>query len=236
MPGNFIRPNWLAPDNVRAISTVRTGGVSTGVYESLNLGTHVGDDIKCVKANRAEIPCPSSQLWLEQVHGTEILYFGADEVPTNVADGSYTQEKHHTCIVMTADCLPVLLTDTQGSFVAALHCGWRGLADGLIEQALNTINSEFEIIAWLGPAIGPDAFEVGTDVFAAFPEQQSAFRNLSSGKFLADIFAIATMKLNALGVTQVCSSQLCTFSNPEQFFSYRRDGQTGRMATLIWLE
>lgn len=233
---NFISPNWKVPGHVRAISTLRTGGISKGAYKSLNLGTHVGDDNECVRGNRAKLPCPQRQLWLEQVHGTKLLYFGNGQISSNAADGSYTQEKHHTCIVMTADCLPVLLTDSQGSFVAALHCGWRGLAGGLIEHALTTIKSKSEIIAWLGPAIGPDAFEVGRDVAAAFPKQQSAFRSISPEKFLADIFAIATMKLNTLGVTQVYSSQLCTWSNPEKFFSYRRDGQTGRMATLIWLE
>ena len=186
------------------------------------------------------MPGPDKRLWLQQIHSNQVVEFVRDSNQIAKVDGSFTFLKNHACVVMTADCLPVLLTDTQGSFVAALHCGWRGLAGDIIQQCLLQLGphtkSNEDVIAWLGPAIGPDAFEVGSDVLAAFPEQESAFKQKSDNKYLADIFAIASMKLNSLGVTQVFSSNLCTWSDPQRFFSYRRDGQTGRMASLIWIE
>lgn len=240
MATHFIRPEWSAPVNVKAISTLRTGGHSEGAYNSMNLGLHVGDKTEAVLANRDSLSVPKRQLWLQQTHSNKILRFNNNAVQNTEADGSFTTEKFYTCVVMTADCLPVLLTDTHGSFVAALHCGWRGLAGNIVENCVQQMRTEFnassDIIAWLGPAIGPEAFEVGVDVVEAFPLQNEAFSAKPNGKYMADIFAIATAKLNALGVTQVFSSNLCTYSEPQRFFSYRRDGQTGRMATLIWLE
>ncbi|BDX07253.1 peptidoglycan editing factor PgeF [Planctobacterium marinum] len=244
MTAHFITPDWTAPSHVKAISTLRSGGTSSGVYDSLNLGLHVGDEEQRVVANRSSLPGPNKRLWLQQTHSCRVVKFGEGSIvgdnDNTAADGSFTFFKNHSCVVMTADCLPVLLTNKQGSFVAALHCGWRGLAGDIIQQCLlqlrSHIQSNGEVIAWLGPAIGPDAFEVGSDVLAAFPKQSSAFKAQPNDKYLADIFAIATMKLNLLGVTQVFSSNLCTWSDRQRFFSYRRDGQTGRMASLIWIE
>ena len=233
---HYLIPEWPAPDSVKAISTLRTGGVSQAPFASQNLGLHVGDAAESVQQNRNNLPCPEQPLWLNQVHGTDIIELNHQLIVNNTADGSYTRAKQRVCVVMTADCLPVLLTDTAGSFVAALHCGWRGLAGGILEKLIQTITPEGEVLAWLGPAIGPQAFEVGGEVREAFASQQNAFKPLSGNKYLADIFAIATMKLNACGVNQVYTSGLCTYSDEARFFSYRRDGQTGRMATLIWLQ
>lgn len=233
---HYLIPEWPAPESVKAISTLRTAGVSRAPFASQNLGLHVGDVAESVQQNRNNLPCPEQPLWLNQVHGTDILELNHQLIVNNTADGSYTRAKQRVCVVMTADCLPVLLTDTAGSFVAALHCGWRGLAGGILEKLIQTITPEGQVLAWLGPAIGPQAFEVGGEVREAFASQQNAFKPMSGDKYLADIFAIATMKLNACGVHQVYSSGLCTYSDESRFFSYRRDGQTGRMATLIWLQ
>ena len=238
---NLITPNWPAPQHIKAFSTIRHGGVSSTAYESLNLGAHVGDDVEAVTANRALLPVPTSPCWLNQVHGTNIVEFSESGPVPLEADGSFSTRSQQVCVVMTADCLPVLLTDSDGSFVAAIHCGWKGLANGILEKFLVRKENLNHVMVWLGPAIGPNAFEVGIDVFDAFPKEQVAFKaisgkNISNKKYLANIFQIATMKLQKLGVGQIYSEQQCTFLNSEQFFSYRRDGNTGRMATCIWIE
>ncbi|EJN8559335.1 peptidoglycan editing factor PgeF [Vibrio alginolyticus] len=238
-----IIPNWPAPKNVKAFASTRIGGFSTGPYQGLNLGTHVGDDLSLVEKNRAwlaqQANMPNAPIWLNQTHSTIVAQ--ANEPTTQVldADGVFTSSSHAVCSAMTADCLPVLLTNTQGTQVAAVHAGWRGLANGIVENALALFSGE--VIAWLGPAIGPQAFEVGEDVLQAFVDfdsqanQAFAPRDID-GKWLADMSVLATQRLNRAGVTQVFDSGLCTYQDKASFYSYRRDGKTGRQATFIWIE
>ena len=238
---NLITPNWSVPQSIKAFSTTRKGGNSSKPYDSLNLGGHVGDDVESVKANRALLPVPLAPCWLNQVHSTETIEFAETIFAPLTADGCFSNRPQQVCVVMTADCLPVLLTDSEGSFVAAIHCGWKGMANGILEKFLKTRKNLNGVIAWLGPAIGPNAFEVDKDVLAVFPEEREAFQSIvnkgiSQKKYQANIFQIATMKLQRLGVSQIYSEQQCTFSDSENFFSYRRDGTTGRMASFIWIE
>ncbi|MDO9054827.1 MAG: peptidoglycan editing factor PgeF [Gallionella sp.] len=236
----LIIPEWPAPENVRALQTTRQGGVSVAPYPSLNLGSHVGDAPLSVARNRMLLNSllPSEPVWLEQVHGTVVA--DADRAGCRtVADACIA--RRGVCVVMTADCLPVLLCDRQGSVVGAAHAGWRGLAAGVIEatvQAMGVLPQN--LMAWLGPAIGPQAFEVGEEVRAAFvetdPEAAVAFMPGRSGKYLADIYRLARLRLNALGITQIYGGEYCTYGEPDRFFSYRRDGITGRQATFIWLD
>jgi len=239
----FIHPDWPAPAGVRALTTTRQGGASAGAYASFNLGDHVDDDPAAVARNRARlreqlgIPEPS---WLKQVHGTDIVEAAFGEAG-HVADGSYTDMAGTVCAVLTADCLPVFLCDRFGSRVAVVHAGWRGLVNGVIEAGVLALRTPGdELMAWLGPAIGPESYEVGDDVRAAFlsadPEAERAFRPNGAGKWLMDIYALARQRLQGIGVEAVTGGGRCTFREQETFFSYRRDGETGRMASLIWLE
>ena len=236
-----IIPDWDAPANVRALVTTRRGGVSQGPYASLNLGDHVGDDPQAVSANRALLRSlmPSEPVWLKQVHGLAVV--AADEA-TAVPEGdaSVAHRSGTVCAVLTADCLPVLLCDRDGTVVGAAHAGWRGLAGGVIEATVAAMRvPPGRLMAWLGPAIGPQAFEVGDEVREVFlrhdPAAERAFVPHGSGKWLADIYVLASQRLAALGVSQVSGGGLCTFHDRERFYSYRRDGVTGRMASLIWL-
>jgi YfiH family protein len=240
---NVIRPDWPAPASVRALTTIRAGGASAGAYASFNLGDHVGDDPAAVAANRARlreqygIPEPS---WLKQVHGTDVIEAAFGE-SGHVADGSFTEMAGTVCAVLTADCLPVFLCDRAGSRVAAVHAGWRGLCNGVIEAGVLALRTPGdELLAWLGPAIGPDSYEVGDDVrnefLAAGTEAESAFRARGPGKWLADLYALARQRLNAIGVSAVYGGGRCTYRETGHFYSYRRDGTTGRMASLIWIE
>jgi YfiH family protein len=224
--------------------TTRIGGVSQGPYQSLNLGDHVGDDAQCVAQNRSllgvTLGLPSEPTWLSQIHGTDIveLPYTGSQVPQ--ADGSVSREVGPVCVVMTADCLPVLLCDDRGTVVAAAHAGWRGLAAGVIEQAIKTMAVPPEsVMAWLGPAIGPEVFEVGEDVVQAFVDQQiesqQAFLQISQDRWLADIYCLARLRLQSMGVGQIGGGGFCTYHEAERFYSYRRDKLTGRMAALIWL-
>jgi YfiH family protein len=238
-----IIPNWPAPKNVKAFASTRVGGFSIAPYQGLNLGAHVGDDSSIVEKNRDWLAqranMPSAPIWLNQTHSTVVAQASAPTTQVLDADGVFTSSSNVVCSAMTADCLPVLLTNTQGTQVSAVHAGWRGLANGIVENALELFSGE--VIAWLGPAIGPKAFEVGEDVLQAFmdfdPQAYQAFtpRNVE-GKWLADMSKLATQRLNRAGVTKVFDSGLCTFQNKEDFFSYRRDGVTGRQATFIWIE
>lgn len=240
----FIVPNWPVPNNIRAISSIREGGVSAEPYASLNVGMHVGDSEQDVTTNRVRLAraskMPSAPVWLNQTHSNTVLELenATDEVLD--ADASFTRTPGVVCAAMTADCLPVLLADEQGRQVAAVHAGWRGLADGIIENAVSQFSGK--VMAWLGPAIGPDAFEVGQDVYDEFVgrylEAKSAFKQSANNddKFFADMHQLATQALNRAGVTNISRDTRCTYSNPEQFFSYRRDGQTGRQVTCIWME
>lgn len=240
----FLRPDWPAPANVRAATTLRTGGASVGAYAGCNLGDHVGDSPAAVAANRAAVTAalalPYAPAWLQQVHGTRVV--NAAEVTTPIAaDGSFATAPGAVCAVLTADCLPVLLCALAGDAVAALHAGWRGLADGVIEAGVRALARPGELmLAWLGPAIGPQRFEVGGEVRAQFCAHDSdaaaAFVAAGDGKWLADIYLLARQRLAAAGVTAVYGGGLCTVGDAQRFYSYRRDGATGRMASLIWLQ
>jgi len=238
----IIRPEWPAPSNVHAAVTTRVGGVSLKPYNSLNLGDHVGDEPAAVAENRQRLrealQLPDEPRWLSQVHGTTAV--DAVVCATGCeADASHSDRSGVVCAVLTADCLPVLLCDTAGRHVAAAHAGWRGLLNGVIERTLSAMGGDGECLAWLGPAIGPEAFEVGDEVREAFlavdDGADSAFRPSANGRWLADIYALARRRLHAAGVDGIYGGGFCTFSEAERFYSYRRDGQTGRMASLIWL-
>ena len=235
-------PDWPAPARVHALQTTRQGGMSRAPYASFNLGTHVGDAAAAVAENRRQLASmlPGEPLWLEQVHGCAVV-LAEQAAGTPRADAAVTRRAGKVCAVMTADCLPLLLCDAAGSVVAAAHAGWRGLADGVIEATLRAMQVDAaQAMAWLGPAIGPQAFEVGGEVREQFVAQQAqaakAFVPTTPGKWRADLYQLARLRLQAAGVQQISGGKLCTHGDAERFFSYRRDGQTGRMATLIWLE
>lgn len=241
---DWITPDWPAPSNVKALFTTRNGGGSSAPYASLNLGDHVGDDPLTVKQNRALL-CrflPGKPGWLKQVHGTESVDLDEHDCTSSCeSDGAFSRRPGVICAVLVADCLPVLLCDRAGTVVAVIHAGWRGMAEGIIERtvsAIGTLNSP--LIAWLGPAIGPDHFEVGEEVRKAFIERDEksalAFISRNNDKWLANLFLLARQRLTNAGVAEIYGGGECTFSDPARFFSYRRDGKTGRMAGLIWLE
>lgn len=237
-----IIPDWPAPARVKALQTTRQGGVSLAPYDSLNLGSHVGDNPLAVARNRILLNTllPSEPVWLEQKHGTRVA--GADHASClPQADACIARQRGAVCVVMTADCLPVLLCDKQGTVVGAAHAGWKGLVAGVIEATVLAMDvAPQSLMAWLGPAISQEAFEVGDEVRTAFiavqPQAAAAFIPGQSGKWFADIHALARLRLNALGITQIYGGDRCTYRERELFFSYRRDGVTGRMGTFIWLE
>ncbi|MCL2590695.1 MAG: peptidoglycan editing factor PgeF [Betaproteobacteria bacterium] len=241
----FLVPDWPAPPTVQSLVTTRRGGVSKPPYDEFNLGLHVGDDPAAVAANRARLRryVPAEPFWLEQVHGIEVALAGVGcGVPVR-ADASVTREADVACVIMTADCLPVLFCDEEGKVVAAAHAGWRSLAAGVLEAALTAMAVEpGRVLAWLGPAIGPAAFEVGSEVRAAFlgfdPGAEEAFvPHGKEGKWLANIFALARRRLMLVGVGQdrVYGGGVCTVSESGRFYSYRRDAVTGRFASMVWL-
>lgn len=249
LPG--FAPDWPTPPRVRSWITTRGGdasqGVSQGVFRRFNLGDHVGDDPSAVAANRARLRTALgvSPLWLAQVHGTAVVDAAAGDearaenrVPT--ADAAFSRRPGVACAMMTADCLPLLFCDESATVVAAAHAGWRGLCAGVIEATVVAMATPGQrLLAYLGPAIGPAAFEVGDEVRQAFVAADataaSAFVPHGSGKWLADLYALARQRLRRCGVERIYGGSCCTFSDAERFFSYRRDGQTGRMASLIWL-
>lgn len=238
---DWLIPDWPAPARVKACVTTREGGVSLAPFDSLNLGDHVGDEPAAVAENRRRLTdrFVMRPAWLQQVHGIEVVE--ADPAEVAVADASWSATPGIACTAMTADCLPVLFCNRAGTHVAAAHAGWRGLANGVLEATLDRLQVPAEeILAWLGPAIGPQAFEVGPEVREVFvaqlPEAQQAFMpSHNAGKYLADIYALARLRLAARGVTAVYGGGLCTVTDP-RFFSYRRNSRTGRFASLIWLE
>lgn len=239
---DFIAPDWPAPANVRALQTTRRGGFGQGVFASLNLGDHVGDAAETVARNRERVrqQVAGEILWLQQVHGTTVVE-AATVRPGCTADAAVARRPGAVCAVMTADCLPVLFCDRRGSVVAAAHAGWRGLCAGILESTAASMGvAADEILVWLGPAIGREAFEVGDEVRAAFvafdAAAAEAFVPGREGRWWADIFLLARQRLNAVGIAAIHGGGLCTVKDAEKFFSYRRDGQTGRMATLVWLE
>lgn len=238
----WIIPDWPAPANVRARVTTRRGGVSVGPYASMNLASHVGDDPAAVAANRALLrrELPAEPCWLEQVHGIDVVA-GESVRGTPRADGSVARTPGVVLAVMTADCLPLLLADRAGAVVGIAHAGWRGLVGGVIEATIAAMQvAPEEIVAWLGPAIGPASFEVGGEVrdaaIAAQAEAAQAFVAHGPGKWLADIYRLARLRLARAGVADVHGAGFCTLRDAGSFFSYRRERQTGRMAALIWLE
>lgn len=244
----LITPNWPAPDNVHAYSSTRISGESQGVYGGLNLALHVGDTPEIVARNRRQlaetIKLPNEPFWLNQVHQATALNASIkqNKLEDGVApdaDASFSLQANQVCAVMTADCLPVLICNSQGNKVAAVHAGWRGLADGVIENSVAALNERpGRLFAWLGPAIGPQAFEVGEEVRAAFvdkiPFAESAFVQNRPGHYLADIYQLARLVLNSVGVKAIYGGEHCTFNDVNHFYSYRRDGTTGRQVSLIW--
>lgn len=244
---DWITPDWPVPARVRAVCTTRRGGVSSGPYQSMNPADHVGDDATAVVANRAQLQqalrLSAAPCWLQQVHGTRVIE-AASPSPAGAApraDAAWSAQAGVACVVMTADCLPLLLTDEGGQCVAAVHAGWRGLAAGVIERTVAAMPMPGEtLLAWLGPAIGPDAYEVGAEVRNTFISHASAaadaFRPNGAGHWLLDMYQLARQRLAGCGVRAVYGGQWCSYSDPGRFFSYRRDGVTGRMAALIWLQ
>ncbi len=243
-PSEIIVPDWPVPAGVRALITTRNGGVSCGAYASLNLGLHVGDDASAVIENRRRLVAllPAEPVWLNQVHGTRVHPIDSDSGNAIIpADAAVTKLAARPCAVLVADCLPILFCAVDGNCVAAAHAGWRGLAAGVIEKTVEAMQvSPKQVMAYLGPAIGPSAFEVGQDVLEAFrsanPAAVRAFLALpgGNGKFHASLHELARQRLGAIGVARVYGEQACTVSAPDRYFSYRRDGQTGRMAAVIW--
>ena len=240
----IIHPDWPAPATVHACTVCRGGGVSDVPYDSLNLGDHVDDDPAAVKTNRAllkqQLALPSDPRWLKQVHGVQVADAGVVLEPVE-ADAAYTHKAGVVCAVLTADCLPVLFCSKKGDQVAAAHAGWRGLLAGVLENTVVKLGEPSEnLLAWMGPAIGPKAFEVGDEVREAFVSLQNeaseAFQPSPSGRWLADIYLLARQRLQRLGLTAVYGGDFCTYSDTHRFYSFRRDGVTGRMASLIWFE
>jgi YfiH family protein len=241
---SWLVPEWPAPISVRALSTMRGGGASAAPYGSLNLGGHVGDAEVAVAENRRRLAAaaglPAQPAWLKQVHGTAVADLDVSD-PTTPADACFSREPLRVCAILTADCLPILLAAESGDLVAAAHAGWRGLAGGVIETLVAALPTDpGKLMAWLGPAIGPRHFEVGPEVRAALLTRDSgaeaAFAPNARGRFMADLDEVARRRLASAGVQRIYGGGHCTFAEKDRFFSHRRDGLTGRQATLIWLQ
>jgi len=240
---DWITPDWPVPAHVRVLSTLRAGGVSAGPYASLNLAAHVGDRPAAVAANRLLLReaahVPAEPWWLEQVHGTDVVRHEGANAPAR-ADAAVAFQSGRVCVVMTADCLPVVFADRRGTRVATAHAGWRGLAAGVLEATIAALGvPAAELHAWIGPAISQAAFEVGAEVRAAFlgrlPDSDECFAGNTRGRFQADLYGLARCVLLAAGVASVHGGGWCTHDDAARFFSFRRDGITGRQATLAWL-
>lgn len=244
VPFEWLQADWPAPANVRTASTLRSDGVSAVPFDSLNLGDHVGDAPEAVRLNRQRVAqalqLPNEPCWMNQVHGTRVVEAGAWTTPLQ-ADACIARSAAQVCVVMTADCLPVLLCSVDGDRVAAAHAGWRGLAGGILESTVSSLGLPgSQLMAWLGPAIGPQVFEVGDEVRIAFMSKDAAAAQAfkpshRAGHWLADLYLLARQALARLGVHAVYGGGLCTYTDESRFFSYRRESRTGRMASLIWL-
>ena len=241
---SYICPSWPAPSSVRAYVSTRIGGVSGAPFDGLNLGLHVQDDPLHVMQNRqlfaSRVGMPDSIVWLNQVHGIDVAPLPCSVLPES-ADAAVSYTVNQVCAVLTADCLPVFFCNQAGTQVAVAHAGWRGLCAGVLESTLAKFDEKEPVMAWLGPAIGPDAFEVGEEVREAFmsiiPDAEAAFKPAQQkGKWLGDLYLLAKQRLVAAGVTQIYGGDYCTFTDDERFYSYRRDGKTGRMASVIWID
>ncbi len=239
----FIQAHWPAPKNILALTTTRLDGHSTGIYAGLNLGDHVQDDAKKVSDNRIALQntlsLTSAPHWLKQTHGTDVVELPHTSIPK--ADACFTRAPQVCCAILTADCLPILLCNKAGTIVAGIHGGWRSLAGGIIEKTLKAMAfPPQEILAWMGPAIGPQHFQVGGEVREQFIQQDNhldeAFCPDSSSRYMANIFTIARLQLERLGVKQIFGGDYCTYSDAQRFYSYRRDGETGRLASLICMK
>lgn len=241
-----VQPNWAVPKTVQVHCTTRAGGVSQAPFNAMNLGLHVNDDINHVQENRQRLQTalslPKSPLWLNQVHGTDVPFIDCyhDHRDCVTADGACTREVNTVLAVMTADCLPVVVTNAAASAVAVMHAGWRGLAAGVLKNGLAHFDEHDELHAWLGPAIGPSAFEVGQDVFSVFVERDAAheraFTPASNEKYFADIYTLARTELQRDRRISISGGEHCTVSDTVNFHSFRRDGSaSGRMATLAWI-
>ena len=240
----LLVPEWPSPPWVRACTTTRLGGTSEGCFSTLNLALHVGDDPTHVMDNRRRLSealkLPAEPVWLKQLHGTHVVNAAVSESDCE-ADASFTRQAGVVCAVLTADCLPVILCESDGGQVAVAHAGWRGLLNGVIENCVRCLDCPGNrLLAWLGPAIGPTAFEVGEEVRGLFvtedPNSSNAFKPSPGGRWFADIYELATQRLARVHVTEVFGGKWCTIEDAERFYSYRRDGVTGRMASLIWLD
>lgn len=248
-PFNYLIPDWPAPDNVHAVITLRSRGSSNPPYNDFNLATHVGDDLVQVAANRSilcqHLNLKMEPIWLDQVHGNDIVY-AASDYSDITADGSFTDREDQPCVILTADCMPVLFCNLQGTQVAAVHAGWRGLCSGIISKALDQFASGDTVMAYLGPAISAKHFEVGAEVRTAFLSQVStndekesvknAFKKASDNRYLADLYSLARAELARKGVTQIYGGEFCSYSQAALFYSYRREKICGRNASLIWLK
>ncbi|ETX09505.1 laccase [Marinomonas ushuaiensis DSM 15871] len=241
---SFITPTWPAPSSIRAYVSTRIGGESEPPFDSLNLGLHVKDDSDVVVQNRhlfsSYIEMPSTVVWLNQVHGTDVVSLPCDSLPES-ADAAFSEVKDQVCAVLTADCLPVFFCNQSGTQVAVAHAGWRGLCAGVLEATLKRFDKNEAIMVWLGPAIGPTAFEVGEEVKEAFmdvlPEAKAAFQPAQNkGKWLGNLYLLARQRLVAAGVTAIYGGDYCTYTDETTFFSYRRNVKTGRMASVIWID
>lgn len=242
-PLEMIRPDWNAPAQIRALCTTRNGGISAGAYASLNLAAHVEDDPEHVSRNRERLAraldLPTEPQWLEQTHSTTVIDLDHDN--HRHGDAAISSTVGTIAVVLTADCLPVLLCNRNADEVAAAHAGWRGLVNGVLEQTVHAMRSDpAQLIAWLGPAIGPQSFEVGNEVREAFIQQhtqaEDCFRQNRPGHYLADLYALARLRLAALGIHEISGGDYCTFQDSQSFYSYRRDRQTGRQASLIYIK
>jgi hypothetical protein len=240
----WLVPDWPAPPRVRAFVTTRAGGVSQGQYASMNLGSRSGDDPRHVARNRLIVAAslPSMPRWMAQVHGTGVADLDRlAETDVASADAAVTSIAGRVGVVLTADCMPLFLCDDAGTRVAVAHAGWRGMAAGVIENAVSALRTEpAKVMAWMGPAIGPTAFEVGPEVREAFiaasPAAADAFAAHRPGKFMADLYALARLRLLAAGVSRVHGGGFCTYREADRFFSYRREKKSGRMGAFIWME
>lgn len=249
-----LRADWEAPPGISAFTTLRHGaGVSLPPFDHFNLGARCGDEPLAVAGNRAElIECfalPSPPRWLQQVHGTDVRRFDVPapshaaegEGTESVADASVTSTPGTVLAILTADCLPVVFAAEDGSAIGAAHAGWRGLAGGVLENTVAAMDIVPErIVAWLGPAAGPQAYEIGQEVFDAFVSRDAraatAFASTRPGHWKVDLYALARQRLSDAGVTRIFGGGLCTISDPQRFYSHRRDARTGRMATLVWMQ
>ena len=242
MKPEFITPDWPLTKKVNVVTTTRVGGVSQPPYDQFNLAAHVDDNIEHVECNRQRLldalKLPAEPVWLQQVHHRHVINAGITESVTQ-ADAAFTIDKNIVCAVMTADCLPVVLSDNQAQCIGIAHAGWKGMLHGVLQNTIRKM-SDFSRpdYAWLGPAIGPASFEVGTDVYQAFNQQNNQFKQAfvikSNGKWNFNLYLAASIILKASGVNHIYGGEHCTFTDKDRFYSYRRDGVTGRMATLVW--